>query len=94
MDDNELIRLERRFANDPDGRKVVAEVWRLRQVVGRIAAGVMDPQAVAAEAWEACKVKDAPNACMRCKGPKERADWWGCNACVNRDRQEGLCRRD
>lgn len=32
--------------------------------------------------------------CMRCGKPRERADWWGCNACVSRDRQEGLCKRD
>lgn len=32
--------------------------------------------------------------CMRCKGPQENPHWWGCNACVNRDRQEGLCKRD
>jgi septal ring factor EnvC (AmiA/AmiB activator) len=38
--------------------------------------------------------KAGSGLCMRCKGPKERSDWWGCNACVQRDRQEGLCRRD
>lgn len=34
-----------------------------------------------------------PGMC-RCGQPKQRSDWWGCNACVNRDKQEGLCRRD
>lgn len=40
------------------------------------------------------KAVNTAETCMRCKGPKQNPYWWGCNACVARDTQEGLCRRD
>ena len=35
-----------------------------------------------------------PVPLCRCGVVIQTAGWWGCDACVGRNRQEGLCRRD